>query len=453
MKKKWLVLSILFVLVAGLLANGLSLNSPGPRALAMGGAFVGLADDASAIYWNPAALAMQGSSFKAILTDVVPINSYKADGTDYGYPAAAMSFDAKGKKNHYFNPNLFLNYRMNKLALGMGIYIPAGLGSEYEGKDLASFSQNAPGSNDIEWMSKIGVINFSPALAYQIDEYLSFGTAFNIYYGMFELKRLAGVYPYNQQGDVKAFQYSEESDGIGISATFSMMYKMNEKFSTGVTLRLPTKCSMSGEAKNDAMTIAGMQYGLTVPGKSDFDRDVTWPLWLGVGFSYKLCSKTTLTFDAQYSQWSELDYLETKFDDVNWKNFASHHDENLFLLDWEDKTQIRFGIRRMVNDALAIYGGYYYDPAPAPDSRLNILFPSSTNHVATTGFGYTFGKMEIDFGMEYLFGAKRDVKIATKWYDDNSNNQVDSGEVKLMNQPGKHHLDVFAFSLGWGIHF
>ncbi len=143
MTKKWSVFVILLMTAVSLLANGLSLNSPGPRALAMGGAFVGLADDASAIYWNPAALAMQGSSFKAIITDVIPLNSYKADGTDYGYPAAAMSFDAKGKTNHYFNPNLFLNYRMNKLALGMGIYVPAGLGSEYEAKTWLLLPESA----------------------------------------------------------------------------------------------------------------------------------------------------------------------------------------------------------------------------------------------------------------------------------------------------------------------
>jgi long-chain fatty acid transport protein len=357
-----------------------------------------------------------------------------------------------GKKNHYLNPNLFLNYRKEKMAFGFGIYVPAGLGAEYDGKDLASlveyngrvngFSGNITNKDDIEWMSKIAVINFSPALAYQLNENLSVGTALNIYYGMFDLKRLQWMkVEHPETGDIitnDAYQYSEQSDGIGISATFSMKYNVNEKISTGLTLRLPTKVTMSGDAENDGMEFAG------APKKSDFDRDVTWPLWLGFGVSYQLCPKTTLTFDAQYSQWSELDYLETEFKDENWKTITSHHDENLFVLDWEDKTQIRFGVRRMINEAMAIYGGYYYDPAPAPDNRLNILFPSSTNHVATTGFGYTFGNMEIDFGMEYLFGAERDVEADFKTYGD---------ELKLMNQPGKHHLDVFAFSLGWGIHF
>jgi len=35
------------------------LISPGARAAGMGEAFVGLADDATAVYWNPAGLAFQ----------------------------------------------------------------------------------------------------------------------------------------------------------------------------------------------------------------------------------------------------------------------------------------------------------------------------------------------------------------------------------------------------------
>ena len=48
--------------VSGLTKTGLSAATflsieVGPRSKAMGGAFVGVADDVSAIYWNPAGLA------------------------------------------------------------------------------------------------------------------------------------------------------------------------------------------------------------------------------------------------------------------------------------------------------------------------------------------------------------------------------------------------------------
>ncbi len=61
-----------------------------------------------------------------------------------------------------------------------------------------------------------------------------------------------------------------------------------------------------------------------------------------------------------------------------------------FILIGKTAVQIRLGGEYMVSPNTAIRLGYYYDPAPAPDETLNILFPSSTNHVGTAGFGYTF---------------------------------------------------------------
>lgn len=446
MKKLTLIIFLSTIVLSSLFANGLSLNSVGPKALSMGGAYVGLADNASALYWNPAALANQENSFTGVLTDVIPLSSYKADGTDYGYPAAAMDIDAEGETNHYFNPNLFANYRMNKFAFGFGVYVPAGLGAEYKGSELSALSA---GIEDVEWLSKIGVINSSPAVAYQINEKISVGAAINIYYGMFEMKRLAATVDTDADGiDDTAYQYAEDSDGFGFSATFSTMYRPIEKLSLGLTFRLPTKVTLEGEAENVAMPLMGMMSGMTVPEKSDFEREVTWPMWIGGGLAYRLNERNTFTFDAQYSQWSVVDEFSTDFDDEGWAALTAHHDENLFVLNWEDKVQLRAGYEFKATDALDLRFGYYYDPAPSPDESINILFPSSTNHVATGGFGYTYDNISIDFGLEYLFGADRDIEIATKWYDDNNNSAVDPGEIKVMNNPGTHHLDVFAYSIG-----
>ena len=59
----FLMLTMTAFLSAPALPNGLNLNSIGTKALAMGGAFVGLADDFSAIYWNPAGIAHFGQQY------------------------------------------------------------------------------------------------------------------------------------------------------------------------------------------------------------------------------------------------------------------------------------------------------------------------------------------------------------------------------------------------------
>ena len=454
--KKIILLISSMIIVVNIFGNGLSLNSPGPRALALGGAFTARADDATAIFWNPASLANQESSAKFALTDVIPFATYKTNNDDFG-SQTEFDISAESELNHYFNPNLFINYVKDRLALGAGIYVPAGLGIEYPGEDLKSLTANPdynyPGSAEIEWSSKIGVLNFSPAVAYKISKELSLGMAANIYYGTFQLERLAGVYP-DQNQEVKAYQYSEDSDGIGLSATISMNLHPNDNLSFGLTYRLPTKVTLEGEAENKAMEIIGLSQGMTeVSKKSDFEREVTWPSWLAFGFSYKPIDNLTLSLDAQYSKWEQVDEFVTEFEDEDWDQLTAFHDENVFTMNWQYQTQIRFGAEYSATSNLDLRGGYYYDPAPSPDETLNVLFPSSTNHVATGGFGYKLNKFQFDFGMEYLFGQTRDIDLSVKWYDDDGDGVPSESEYKKMNFPGEHHMDVMAFSFGVGYYF
>ena len=407
--KKLLTVALMLGMGTMAFANGLSLNSIGPRAAGMGGAYVGYANDASALYWNPAGLATQQSSVYFFIDDIIPMGTYKYD------PAMV---DATMKQNHNIAPNLIGNYRMDKWAFSFGIYVPSGLAAEWDGAEL----QNLTGGQAFDWMSKVAAINFSPAVAYQVSDQFSVGLAVNIYYAMFEFKRPADMGPLGTQ------QYSEESTGLGYSATLGLKYDINEQFSVGLTARMNTKVSMEGTAKNPGMELAGQA------AEDDFDREVDFPLWAGIGFAYKPNKQLTLTFDAQYSQWSTLDILTAKY--KNWTvPLSTTPLEQEFILKWEDATQFRLGAEYCVSEGLPIRLGYYYDPAPAPDETLNILIPSSTNHVITGGLTYYTNNWGIDFFAEYQMGAERDV------------------EPTVDNMPGIHQLDIIAFGLGFSYAF
>ena len=80
--------------------NGLNLNSLGSRAGAMGGAFVGLANDFSAVYWNPAGLGFFTTrTFGFYGTDIVPSGSYKLS---MDTPIGSLNLvDARTATKHY----------------------------------------------------------------------------------------------------------------------------------------------------------------------------------------------------------------------------------------------------------------------------------------------------------------------------------------------------------------
>jgi long-chain fatty acid transport protein len=401
-------------------ANGLSLNSVGTRALGMGGAFVALSNDATAIYWNPAGLVGQESSVLAYFTGVMPIGTYQF---------APVGIDAKMESKLYPTGGLIGNYKDGNWAFALGVYVPAGLGASW---NLEDFGVPASMAANLELMSQIGAIVISPAVAYQVDDKLSVGLAINVTYAMFDMKQHAS----GAALGLGIYQFEESSTGIGVGATLGLKYKFNEKVAAGLTARLASKVPMSGTAMNPLFpalpTIPGMvQPG---PGESDFDRDVTWPIWIAGGIAFKPHDCLTITVDAQFSQWSELDKLVAVYNDPYWKAAMGAQGQDEFHLNWEDRVQVRLGGEYMVSPNTAIRLGYYYDPAPAPDETLNILFPSSTNHVGTAGFGYNFGKYTIEASAEYLFGADRNVIPAV------------NGDF-----PGTHHLDVFAFSVGFGM--
>ena len=77
-------------LTTGLSANGLNLNGTGAKSDAMGGAFVGLANDFSAAYWNPAGLAqLTKASFSLYGADILPTGTYALSA--YGIDAKSVA--------------------------------------------------------------------------------------------------------------------------------------------------------------------------------------------------------------------------------------------------------------------------------------------------------------------------------------------------------------------------
>ena len=63
-KRAFIFLSFIFLVFSSLWAGGWNNTLMGCRAIALGGAFVGVADDPSAIFYNPAGLVFQRNRIK-----------------------------------------------------------------------------------------------------------------------------------------------------------------------------------------------------------------------------------------------------------------------------------------------------------------------------------------------------------------------------------------------------
>jgi long-chain fatty acid transport protein len=393
-----LVLGVSFVLTVGLYGNGMNLNGVGSKAIAMGGAFVGLADDYSAVFWNPAGLTqMKDPNLALYGTFIFPKGSYKFN---------LLGIDAKTENKVY--PSGALGYfkpLSEKVVVGILGYVPSAIGAKWNGEDLKLLA----GGVNYMWESKLGMFTLSPVVAFKLSDTFSLGATVNLSYGLLQLKRPA------------LGQYEEDLNGMAFGATIGALFKPSDKFSIGLTFKTPMKVKIKGDA---SMSGAGL---LGLPGTSELEREADWPMWIGAGIAFKPIEPLTITADVQYTNWKKMDMIAADFSDPGWALVFGQATD--LVLRWDDATQIRFGAQFQASEALAIRAGFYIDPGPGPEATQNILLPGFDYNVVTFGLGYNTGKVNIDLCFEYVIGKERDVGLL----------EADPAA----GMPGIHKFDIF----------
>ena len=401
-----LILVLALGLTTGLFANGLNLNGFGARATAMGGAYVSLANDYTAVFWNPAGLALIKQPTFGLAGDLLfpsatyGMGSFSMETTSKFYPAGLLGFFTPISEN---------------IVIGVGAYTLSGLGTEWdnpglEAAMLGAYFPNGYVSNPpveaYDWRSFIGSITIAPSIAVKLSDMLSLGATVNINYGFFQTDQW-GEFQMLAPGPPSILfnngQAALDVKGWGYGATFGLMLKPSDMISFGATYRLESKIQMSGTQMIENLPLINA----AIPDTSDAELEAISPQWLGLGVSIKPTANLTLAVDAQYTNWKKLDVLTVHYLDPVWAS-SLKLTENQLELYWADKWQFRGGIEYTMGK-FAFRGGYYYDPAPAPDETLNILVPSFTFNSISGGFGYKSGAFTVDFALEYLMGQDRTV--------------------------------------------
>jgi long-chain fatty acid transport protein len=389
-------LAAILALTSFAAANGFNLNGLGTRAQGMGGAFVSIADDFSAVFWNPAGAAgFRREMFGFHAADLIPRATYNQFSE---LPGGGI--DAKTPTQHYLG---FLGayYRpiSSKVVVGIGVGTPSGLGVSWDGEDFINLS----GGTTYDWSSRVGLFAFSPLIAVKINERLSAGAAINVNHGSFQLKRPGGEQDLGE-GPVDLGQYEENMNGWGLGAAFGLLARPIDRLSIGLTVRTPSTVSFKGSARMSYLSL------YELPDSSDLERKITWPLWIAGGVSFRPIERLLLSADVHWTQWSKLDRISTEYLDPVWRELFALGgvlDGSRMILSWKDSTQIRFGAEYRLNGTTVLRAGYANDPAPGPDTTLNVLLPTHTFNVFSAGLGKILGDLRLDFGLDYMAGNTR----------------------------------------------
>jgi len=400
MVKKGTVFIISFLLTVSLWAGGWNNTLMGCRAMAIGGAFTGIADDPSAIFHNPGGLGFQENRLNFSLQGF-----YVWPTHEYTLPTGATI------QSKYDNPlpQFFVTYRTSeKITLGFGIYIPyAGGGVDWQKDQLG-----------VPLESAMGIYALTPTIAYQFSDKFSLG--FNLIY-------YRGICNVNtEMGGFGAL--SSEETGGALSAGLGLMYKPTDKLSLGLSIRGPAEMKLSGTTS--------IYYGLI---KMNLDSETRFSLpWdMEMGLSYKITENFLFATGFQYTMWSALDKVGKTIKNVPGFDpilqvpvFGDVEEEE--ILNFKDILIWRTGVEYVFPQGVALRAGIGLDRYASPEETLSITNIDVNKITFLGGIGYRTGKMQIDFLYAYAIGKEREKK------------STDFG----MPLTEKYNLNVFILGLG-----
>ncbi len=389
-----------------ILRLGGSTPGVGARALGLGLAYTGVANDYSAVYWNPAGLGqLKMNEFSLGMTQF----SYNNDGTLYGntesssnsstnlnsvglvysVPTTRGSFVialgyskqadfTTGLSFKGFNPNSSI---IQSWAPDGRSYNPADLSGNIA---YQLYLANIDTINRV-WDSKImdsvtqsgkvleggGLNNYSAGLGVEVAPDLFLGATLNI---------LSGSYTYNRKYyeddfrdihntvpfDLTSLSLLEtvESDISGVSGKVGMLYSYAPNSRIGVTIKTPTWVNVRETFTQEASSLFDNNDQFAYPSNgaavgSD-EYDAVTPFVFSLGGSYAV-KDLMLTGEVEYTDWTQMEFRNTV-------NSALLNYNSLIKDEFHGATNLHVGAEyEFVPGVFQLRGGFAYLQSPYKD--------------------------------------------------------------------------------------
>lgn len=343
---------------------GLSGTGVGTRALGMGNAYTGVANDFSAIYWNPAGLAqMEYSEFSFGLSHLISKdnstflnaqNEYTTTATDlnalglaYKVPTRrgslvlAFGFDrqnnfASGMLSSAFNPNtsIIQQYAAN------GAYYPSDLSNNIAYQlylaniDTVTGRFESPITGNltqiIETIESGGLNNWSIAAALDVAKNLSIGVTLTYVSGTYKYDRTYSEVDRARRWQTHPFDFDSlalqefiEGDISGGNAKFGLMYRVPDRFRLGVSIKTPTTFTVKESFGSSWQSVFDNGDVFTYPAdepngtQEHGEYDVVTP-WEFSGGASLIIRDLTLSGDLEYVDWTQLEFENATSDVMGW---------------------------------------------------------------------------------------------------------------------------------------
>lgn len=388
-KRQLLLAALVGSLCSNALAGGFSIRGKSASGLGNGTAGTAvLAEDASAVYNNPAAMQdLDGTHFSAVLHTIVSDLRFEDGGSNISGPASSTVDDP------HLVPNLYYVRTVgNDLRFGLGIYTPYGLGLDYDDDWKGRY---------ITTGTDLQVVNFSPALSWRASDKLNLGAGIDLQYinatleNAVDFGTICYLYGITSCAAPQANDGSQTLTGNNWALGYSLglTYDIDTLTRLGMSFHSATRHDIEGDSDFEGApaVLQAMDMFTDTGGQLELELPET----LSLGLSRQVSPQLMLLADATWTRWSRYDALVVEFDN---NTPTSSSPQN-----WNDTWRLSVGGNYRLNERWLLRAGFSHDPSPIPDAQhLSPRVPDTTRNWLSLGSSTRINsEMEMDMALAY----------------------------------------------------
>lgn len=409
----------------------------GARALGMGGAFVAVADDATAASWNPGGLTQLERPEVSL---VVSHKWFEEDFSSESHPELGGNFNVDFSDINYFS----FAYPIQHTIAGRNLVFSLNYQTKFDFDrkikvEYRKYSASPFGIFDTEqhvnYEQKGQLAALSPAFGFELLNNLSVGVVWNIWdsnivpgngwetnqtnhaRGLINNSLFAGSYSYSTLK-------SEYEDFRANNFTLGTLYKPNQRWSIGLTYNTKFKASVNLRETGRNFRQGGFSgYGL-----HERPLDYIFPSALALGVAYRFPNdKLTLSMDVTRRDWGQFEIRDPR--NTNWRQRHKNGVTGLqysLSPDVDPVYTVRVGMeyvfvnpKKPKQDYLpSIRAGLFYDPEPSGGIRSTFWGPTKGDGKPEPFYGFTLGgglliKNRVNLDLAYTFRTGNGVRSDT----------------------------------------
>jgi long-chain fatty acid transport protein len=381
---KFLPAVLVFGLCAGrVLGNGFSLPDQDAFATARGEAFVATANNASAIYYNPAGITqVKGDSLRAGVYGIYLNPTYNP-------PAGAANSGSTyhSAYNLLAVPQLFYVHSLQKLPLsfGLGVYFPYGGSMGWP---------QATGFRAIGVSATLKYVTINPVVAWKVLPSLSIGAGAMANY--VDMHTSQGFPVPASSPFINFFDFHGSGWSAGYNA--GVLWQPMKQVSVGANFRSSAWVTLNGQTHYEDQPLIPNQ-------SSSAAMSLKFPWTIVGGISYRPTPKWNLEFDANYTHWSSFSafnlYQQSPPPPLNADNTLNFYWQSSWIYEW--------GVTRYLNKGWHISAGYVFNENSVPNSYYTPWAADMDRHFFSVGLGHQGKRFDFDITDQLGFGPPHDV--------------------------------------------